>query len=195
MKRILLPPLACVALLGLAGCGGSGGHSSPASGSSGSSSSHTLTYVNPTNASGTLALVLDAEATPTNLILDLVGGSSYPATGPATGVSFAFDVDTTQAVWSTVLTNGTLFTNLGTGVQLARGWVAGGRIQGLVSYKGSTSMVSDLTTGVIAKVTLTPAANATAGTVSLVDAGLGAVIQQTPPAIPMQIAVGTLTVK
>ena len=202
MKRNLLPCSALVALIGLVGCGGSSNHPDSASTSgsssnsgSGSSSSPTLSYVNPVNASGTLALVLDADATPTNLILDLVGGSSYPATGPATGVAFAFDVDTTKAVWaaSPALTNGTLFTNLGSGVQLAQGWVAGGRIQGLVSYKGSVNMVADMTTGIIAKITLTPAANATAGAVSLVDSGFGAISQQTPPAIPMTIAVGTLT--
>jgi len=188
MKRILLPSLAVAALIGFGGCGGSSSHASP-------NPTRTLTYVNPANPSGTLALVLDAAATPTNLVLDVVGGTGYPATGPATGVTFAFDVDTTKAAWATspALTNGTLFTNLGTGVQLVRGWVAGGRIQGIVSYKGSTSMVSDMTTGVIAKITLTPVANATAGSVKLVDAGFGAVIQNSPPAIPMTIAVGTLT--
>jgi hypothetical protein len=94
------------------------------------------------------------------------------------------------------MVNGTVFTaaDLGTGTQLAQGCVAGARLQGLVTTKGLGNQIADLGAGVIAKITLTPAPGATAGTVSLVDSGFGTLMQNFgPPAYPVPILVGTLT--
>ena len=115
-------------------------------------------------------------------------------------MTFSFDVDTTQAAWATspALVNGTVFTDADLGgtnsTQLARAWVAGARLQGLVSIKGLSNPIADLGAGVIAKITLTPAANATPGTVSLKDSGMGTLMTSFgPPAYPEHFLVGTLT--
>jgi hypothetical protein len=195
MKRLILPSLTGLALLGLCACGGGSSSSSP-------STPGTLSYVNPSNASGHFALVLDSAATPSNLVLDLVGPSAATVgqVTPATGVSFGFDVDTTYAVWSTStpFANGTVFTDLGDGTQLDQAWVSGKTLQGIVSYKGLSNPVADVGAGIIARITLTPsgAAPASPVTVSLTDLGLGALMDsQGPPALPIQFAVGTLTCK
>jgi hypothetical protein len=193
MKRLILPSLTGLALLSLCACGGG-------SSSSSSATTGTLSYVNPSNASGNYALVLDSAATSTNLVLDVVGpaAATIGQGTPATGLSFGFDVDTTYAVWSTSapFTNGTVFTDLGGGTQLDQAWVSGKTLQGIVSYKGLSNPVADIGAGIIAKITLTPAGAAPASpvTVSLTDIGLGALMDnQGPPALPIQFAVGTLT--
>jgi len=193
MKTVFLLPLACAALLGLAGCGGgssSSSSSSSSSGGGGTTKTGTLTYVNPTGYQGNCALVLDSASTSSNLILDVVG----PAVA-GTGMAFAFNVDTTKVKWATspALTNGGLFPATGT---IAQGWVAGSQLQGIVTYKGLSTQVADLSKGVIAKIVLTPVAGATAGTVSLTDAGIGNLMTTNgPSAYTVQFMVGTLTLQ
>ena len=54
--------------------------------------------------------------------------------------------------------------------------------------------VSNLGTGIIAKIARTPAAGASAGAVTLKDSGFGNLMDSSgPPALPVQILVGTLT--
>jgi hypothetical protein len=195
MKRLFLPFLACAAMLGLAACGGGGGvsgSSSSSSGGGGTATTGTLTYVNPTGYSNVFyqcALVQDPSSTSTTLVLDVIG----PYQIPAVGLSFAFDVDTSQAVWSTspVVTNGNLFTN---GNVIAQGWVAGGRLQGLVTTKGMANQVKDASSGIIAKIALTAAPGAKAGTIIINDAGFGTLMDNSgPPATPVAFSIGTLT--
>lgn len=196
MKRFLLPLLSGAVVFGLLACGGGG---SSSSGGGGSTAVGALTYTNPTWAGQPFqfALVQDAASTSTNLVLDVVGPTGTGYQLPATGITFGFQADATRVTWGTspVVTNGTVFTSLGTGVQLAQGWVSsGGYLQGIVSYKGLANQVTDVGTGVIAKITLTPVPGATAGAVTLQDSGLGNFMNnQGPPALPIQFAVGTLT--
>jgi hypothetical protein len=186
MKALL--PCCAAALLGLAACGGGSGAST--------ATTQSLTYVNPANTQGQFALVLDtAASTGPTLVLDLVGPETSPAT-PAMGVTFGFNVDTTRAAWSaTPVLNGTVFT-LGTGVQLARGWVNGQSLQGIVANKGLASQVADIGSGqgVIGKIQLTPVPGAAAGAVSLVDNGLGTVLDSSGTPYAIQVLVGSLTV-
>jgi hypothetical protein len=196
MKSILLSSLAGLTLLGLAACGGGGGGgSSPSPAATGN-----LTYVDPSyqDQPFQFALVKDPASTSSNLVLDVVGptGTGYPL--PAVGITFGFLADATKVAWGTspVVTNGTTFP-AGNYGPLAQGWVsAGGYLQGLVANKGLTAnaLVADVGTGVIAKITLTPVAGATAGTVTLKDTGLGNFMDNSgPPALPIQFSVGTLT--
>jgi hypothetical protein len=200
MNRIVLAFTAAT-LLGLVACGGGGGGAtgtgSTGSGNqgvgSGGGTTTGLTYVDPANIQGQFALVLDtAASTASTLVLDLVGPATSPAT-PAVGVTFGFNVDTSRAAWSTTpVVNGTLFT-LGTGVQLARSWVNGPTLQGIVSNKGLAAQVGDIGNGVIAKIELTPVPGAATGLVSLVDNGLGTVLDSSGTPYPVQVLVGTLT--
>ena len=188
MTHLLSFSLACTLLAGLA-CGGSHTTTPAPAPSAG----RTLTYLNPASSAGQFALVLDpaSPANGTSLVLDVVG----PAGRAATGVTFSFDVDTTQVLWATApaVSNGTVFTNLGTGTQLVRGWVSGARIQGIVATKGLANPVADVGNGVIARIVLTLSASAVPGTVSLVDSGLGSYLDASgPPATPSRFAVGTL---
>jgi hypothetical protein len=181
-----LPRLfAAAALLVLAGCGGAGGGAG--------ATAQGLAYANPANAQGQFALVLDAAASSgSTLVLDLVG----PAATPAVGVTFGFNLDTTRAAWAaTPVSNGTLFT-LGAGTQLARGWVDGPSLQGIVSNKGLASQVADIGSaqGVIARIELTAVPGAPAGAVSLVDNGLGTVLDSSGQSQPIQVQVGALTI-
>ena len=187
MTRILLPTLTG-AVLALAGCGGS--HTAAPAVTQ--AATRTLTYVNPVQPSGAFALVQDPASTATRLVLDVVGPSGYASTG----VTFSFDVDTSRAVWATApaITNGTVFTSLGTGTQLVQAWVSGARLQGIVATKGLSNQVANVGLGVIATIVLTPAAGAVPGTVSLVDSGFGTYLDASgPPATPSQFAVGVLT--
>jgi hypothetical protein len=181
------------ALLGLAACGGSGGGA--AAGAGAGAGVPGLSYVNPANAQGGFALVLDAAASDgSSLVLDLVGPGSSQAT-PAVGVTFGFNLDTTRAAWAaTPVANGSLFT-LGTGVQLAQGWVNGASLQGIVSNKGLGNLVADIGSGrgVIARISLAPVPGAAAGPVSLVDNGLGSVLDSSGTPYAIQVQVGTLT--
>ena len=196
MKRILLPSLAGATLLGLIACGGGSSSPTPPN-TSASGAGGVLTYVNPVNSTQQFALVLDAAATPTNLVLDVVGPVSNPISG--TGVSFSFQVATSQATWATapaVVSNGTAFSSsaLGAGTQLLQGWVSTGQLQGLVSLKGLANQVP--LSGILAKIVLTPVAGAATGTVALTDSGMGTLMTNSgPPALPIQFAVGTLTLQ
>jgi len=178
-----LPSLfAASALLVLAGCGGAGG---------GGGAAHGLGYADPAKVQGQFALMLDAAASSdSTLVLDLVG----PATTPAVGVTFGFNLDTTRATWAaTPVSNGTLFT-LGAGTQLARGWVNGPSLQGIVSNKGLANQVADIgfARGIIARLELTAVPGAPAGAVSLVDNGLGTVLDGSGQSHPIQVQVGAL---
>ncbi len=194
MRRFILPLTAVAALLALAACGG-GASNSVATGSGGTGgATSTLSYVNPpaAEAQGQFALVLDTGATTSSaLVLDLVGPATSPVT-PACGVTFGFNVDTTRAAWAaTPVTNGTLFT-VGT---LCQGWVNGQTLQGIAANKGLLHPVDDVSAAVIGKISLTPVSGGPAGQVSLVDNGLGTVLDPsgTPYAVP--VVVGTLTLK
>ena len=197
MKSIKLHLPVLAALLTLAACGGGGGGGgSTSGGSGGGGTTLALAYVSPTGYASQAtqcALVLDAASTSSNLILDVIGPKGFGAVG----LTFAFDVDTTKATWSTspVVTNGNVFT-LGTGTQLCQGWVTGKRLQGIVASKGLGNQVSDAGTGIVAKISLTPVKGATAGTVTLTDAGLGNLMDNNgPPALPVHFSVGTLTLQ
>lgn len=204
MKRILVSSLAGVVLLGLLGCGGGGGSSS----GGGTPNVGTLTYVNPTNYPATFpgfALVEDPNSTSSNLILDLVGPHLRNQQGqvvpyPAAGLTFGFSADSTRVAWAgsnpNAITNGNIFT-AGNSSQLIYGWVTGGSLQGILSAKGFNNMVTDIgDSGILAKVTLKPVPGAATGTVTLTDSGLGNLMDNNgPPALPIQIAVGTLTLK
>ena len=104
------------------------------------------------------------------------------------GVTFAFTVDTTRATWGTgpSVTNGTLFSG-----QLVQGWVNGATLQGIAANKGLANGVSDLGTGIIAKIRLTP--GSATGSVNLADAGLGTILDQGGTPQPIKILVGTLS--
>jgi hypothetical protein len=187
--------VATTALLGLAACGGGSGKGAAGASSGGAGSVSGLAYVNPANAQGQFALVLDtAASTSSSLVLDLVGPETSPAT-PAVGVTFGFNLDTTRAAWAaTPVLNGTLFT-LGTGVQLAQGWVNGATLQGIIANKGLANQVADVGSGqgVIGKIQLSPLPGAAAGAVSLVDNGLGTVLDSSGTPYAIQVQVGTLT--
>ena len=201
MKRFLLPLLAAATLLSLAACGG--GSSSVASSNNSTGGTKTLSYVNPSNIAGQFALVQDSASTSSTLILDLIGPETADAqTGatstPGLGVSFGFNVDATKAAWATpsawttpYAANGSLF-SLGSGVQLAQGWVAGGSLQGIVSNKGLSNQVSDIGVGVIGKIALTPVQGGTVGTVALTDNGLGTLLNSYGT-FQVTVLVGTLT--
>lgn len=189
MKRILFPFLASMALLGLTACGGGGGGSSPTTG--------TLTYTNPAyqGLPYQFALVRDAASTSSTLVLDVVGPTGTGYALPSVGVTFGFSVDLSKASWGTapVVANGTVFP-AGTGVQLVKGWVTGGYLQGIVATKGLTSEVADVGNGVIAKITLTAVPGAATGAVALSDTLQGNFMDNSgPPALPVKFAVGTLT--
>ena len=189
MKRVL-SSLACMTLLGLAACTGGGGGGGAASNQG--TSTGTLTYVNPTGYQSQFyqcALVRDASSTSTRLVLDVIG----PTKLSATGLTFAFDVDTAKAVWTTspVVTNGNLLTGVNV---IAQGWVAGGRLQGIVTAKGLGFHVADAGAGIIATITLTAGPGAASGPVSLTDSGFGSLMDTSgPPAGPVAFSVGTLT--
>jgi hypothetical protein len=197
--RSFVLSFASATLLGLVACGG--GSSTPSTGGTGSGGTTTqgLTYVNPANTQGQFALVLDtAASTASTLVLDLVGPDTSPVT-PAVGVTFGFNVDTTRAAWAaTPVVNGSLF-SLGSGVQLAKGWVNGQSLQGIVSNKGVANQVANIgaTQGVLGKIQLTPIHGAPSGLVGLADNGLGTYLYYWAPAgtqsYSMQVLVGTLT--
>jgi hypothetical protein len=201
VNRVLPPLLAAASLLSLAACGGGGSSVTSSSGSSGGA--QTLSYQNPANTAGQFFLKMDSASTSATLILDLVGPETADAsTGepstPGLGVTFGFNVDTTKAVWATpsawttpYVANGSLF-SLGSGVQLAEGWVAGGSLQGIVSNKGLNNQVNDIGVGVIGKIALTPVQGGTGGQVALSDNGLGTLLNSYGTT-PVTVLVGTLT--
>jgi hypothetical protein len=174
-------------LLGVLGCGGK-------------SSGPSLAYTNPTTRSADFQLVQDSASTDQNLVLDLVG----PSGTSGVGVTFSFKLDTSQATWGTspVVTNGNVF-SLGSGTQLAKGWVTSGQLQGIVSNKGLTgsSVVSDLSlstsgsTGILAKIRIQVASGATAGSVALSDGGLGTLLDSSGGITAITVDVGTLTLQ
>jgi len=114
-------------------------------------------------------------------------------------VTFGFTLDTTKATW-TSLANGTLFaTSTAAGNTLIQRWLdtaTGSRIQGIVAYRGLGTTVSDIGYAngkVIAKLTLTPVAGASSGTVTLADSGQGTYIDNTGSTTTFTVAVGTLS--
>jgi hypothetical protein len=185
LHRIVAPAAAAL-LLGVLGCGGGKSSSGPS-----------LAYTNPTIRSADFQLVQDSASTGQNLVLDLVG----PSGTSGVGVTFSFKLDTSQATWGTspAVTNGNVF-SLGSGTQLAKGWVTGGQLQGIVSNKGLTgsSLVSDLslstsgTAGIIAKIQIQPTSGATTGTATLTDGGLGTLLDSTGGITAISVDVGTL---
>ena len=187
-------PLLCLALAALAGCGGAAPLQNygpaPAPGTR-------LVYTNPGLQATGYLLVVDAASTSQALILDLVHTS--PA-GPAVGVTFSFTVDTSRATWNTspILVNGNVFAQGGSGVQLARGWISGRQIEGIVSNKGLTGTVPDVSlasAGILAKVQLNLVPGTATGPVSLADSGLSSVLDGLGGITPIQVQVGTLTVQ
>jgi hypothetical protein len=183
LHRIVAP--AAALLLGVLGCGGK------------SSSGPSLAYTNPAANTADFQLVRDSASTDQNLVLDLVG----PSGTSGVGVTFSFKLDTSQATWGTspVVTNGNVF-SLGSGTQLAKGWVTSGQLQGIVSNKGlvGSSVVSDLslstggTAGIIAKIQLQPASGATTGSATLTDGGLGTLLDSSGGIYAITVDVGTL---
>jgi hypothetical protein len=196
--------LGAAALLGLSGCGG-GSNAAGGTGSSsgGSATAGGLSYVDPPNPGGLIALVRDPASTPANLVLDLV--SPQKATPvPAIGVTFGFSVDPAQAAWAQAAggagqaaVGSTLFALAGN-LSVVRGWVSGGQLQGIAANKGAASQVPDIGNGqgkVIATLTLTPVPGGPAGPVGLVDSGLGEVLNASGVPVAFQVAVGTLTLQ
>lgn len=182
MKRLLPPSLA---LLALSACGGGSSSSSP--------HASALAYVNPAGTSGNYALVKDPASTGTQLVLDVVG----PEGSAAVGVTFGFDVDAAKAAWAAApVANGTLFGGSGANL-LCQGWVSQGRLQGIAANRGLAFQVSDIgaSKGVLARITLTPASGAAAGTVALSDNGLATVLASDGVPQPIRILVGTLTLQ
>jgi hypothetical protein len=195
MNRLVPTLLTAITIVVLAGCGGS----SNVAASSGSTGSIGLSYVNPTLSGDTFALVKDSASTASILILDLVGPDSSDSTFPACGVTFGFTLDTTKATWGSIA-NGTLFaTSTAAGNTLIQRWLdtaTGSQLQGIVAYRGLATAVSDIgyaSGKVIAKLTLTPVANASSGTVTLADGGQGTYIDNTGSTTSFTVAVGTLS--
>ena len=179
-------------LLGTLACGGGS-----SSGSGPANHAMALTYTNPvSNArSQHFSLVQDAASTPTTLVLDLVGPTDANSQVSGIGVAVSLQVDPTKAGWtSSSFANGTVFTQNG-GTPLVWASVKGSVLQGVAANKGRANAVGNLSSGVLAKVTLNLAANATAGTVSLSDGGFSAFLDPNGSEWPMVIQTGTLTVQ
>jgi len=197
MNRLAPTLLTAITIVVLAGCGG--GSSSNVAASSGSAGSIGLSYVNPTLSGDTFALVKDSASTSSILVLDLVGPDRSDSTFPACGVTFGFTLDTTKATWASIA-NGTLFaTSTAAGNTLIQRWLdtaTGSQLQGIVAYRGLATTVSDIgyaSGKVIAKLTLTPVASASSGTVTLADSGQGTYIDNTGSTTSFTVAVGTLS--
>lgn len=184
--RPLLPALALAALTA---CGGGSGPGTPANPG--------LVYVDPGPSATDFTLVRDASSTATTLVLNLVGPSTA-----AVGVTFSFNVDTARATWGATpaVTNGDVFT-LGAGTLLAKGWVTGNHLQGLVSNKGLAQEVADVSLnpargrGVIAKVQLRLVPGAAAGAVTLTDGGRSTQLDSFGGITPIRVVVGQLSVQ
>lgn len=176
-------------LVGCLACGGGGG--------GGGSHSLGLAYTNPPNASQHYALVKDSASTATTLVLDLVGPTDANYQYSGLGVALSLQTDASKVTWGSV-TNGTLFTQNGGTPLVWSNIVAGSNnqvIQGVAANKGLANAVPNLGTGILAKVTLTLNANATAGAVTLQDAGLSAFMDSNGSQWAMQIQAGTLQVQ
>jgi hypothetical protein len=173
----------------LLGCGGGSGPGTPANPG--------LVYLDPAPSVTSFTLVRDPASTATTLVLNLVG----PPTA-AVGVTFSFTVDQTRATWGATpaVTNGDVF-SLGGGTLLAKGWVTGHQLQGLVSNKGLGQEVADLSLnpakgkGVIARLQLHLAPGAATGAATLVDSGLSTQLDSFGGITPIRIVVGQLAVQ
>ena len=184
----------CLALAALTGCGGGAAlqnYGPPVTPGT------RLVYTNPGLQATGYLLVRDAASTDQALVLDLVHTS--PA-GAAVGITFSFTVDTTRATWnaSPILVNGNVFAQGAGGVQLARGWISGKQIEGIVSNKGLTGSVPDVSlagAGILARIQLNLAPSPATGTVALADSGLSTVLGPLGDITPIQVQVGTLSVQ
>ncbi len=127
-----------------------------------------LSYTDPTAASGVYLLKKNAASTSTHLVLDVWG----PTTGTGNGLSVSLVADTSKVTWvdvpvggstSTLVQNGTQF-NLGTGVLILKAKATGTGLQATIAQKGATAASLN---GVLLRVALDLKAGLPVGVVSL----------------------------